>query len=269
MSVLSRIQQRYNTLPAKEQQIARYVLEKSGHIKNISIIELAEQTKTSISTITRFCKRIDCESFVDFKLQLNAAPEYTPPAEYDSIFKEVYSLYHKVIDNTVKNINQDKIKAMVDLLKTAKRIYICGIGSSGLTAVEMAQRLIRMGLNATSINDSHMMIITSSITTEEDFVIGISNSGTTPEVLTTLKNAKRNKSKVAAFTSFEQSEMAKMSDLLFPVYNPLFVSDKYFVNSQFSIMYIIDIISMTLIQSDNYREKMEKTISSITEELRG
>lgn len=189
-----------------------------------------------------------------------------PSLGYDDLFEEVYSFYHKVIDKTVKLIEPAKIREVVQYIQEAKRVYICGVGSSGLTAVEMS-RLIRMGLNVISVNDPHMMIITSSITTKEDFVIGISNSGNTPELVTALKNAKKNKSKVATFTSFENSEMTEISDVTIPVYNTLFVSKRYFANSQFSIMYVMDIISMMLLQNESYRDNMEKTINTVTDEF--
>lgn len=267
MTILNEIQQNYNRLPNKEKQIAKYILEKSDELKNINIKELAEETGTSISTITRFCRHVRCDSFVDLKMRVNTAATMVPSLGYDDLFEEVYSFYHKVIDNTVKLIEPAKIREVVQYIQEAKRVYICGVGSSGLTAVEMSQRLIRMGLNVISVNDPHMMIITSSITTKEDFVIGISNSGNTPELVTALKIAKKNKSKVATFTSFENSEMTEISDVTIPVNNTLFVSKRYFANSQFSIMYVMDIISMMLLQNESYRDNMEKTINTVTDEF--
>lgn len=52
--------------------------------------------------------------------------------------------------------------------------------------------------------------------------------------------------------------MTEISDVTIPVYNTLFVSKRYFANSQFSIMYVMDIISMMLLQNESYRDNMEK-----------
>lgn len=73
MTILNEIQQNYNRLPNKEKQIAKYILEKSDELKNINIKELAEETGTSISTITRFCRHVRCDSFVDLKMRVNTA----------------------------------------------------------------------------------------------------------------------------------------------------------------------------------------------------
>ncbi len=61
--------------------------------------------------------------------------------------------------------------------------------------------------------------------------------------------------------------MTEISDVTIPVYNTLFVSKHYFANSQFSIMYVMDIISMMLLQNESYRDKMEKTINTVTDEF--
>ncbi|MWA50846.1 MurR/RpiR family transcriptional regulator, partial [Listeria monocytogenes] len=98
MTILNEIQQNYNRLPNKEKQIAKYILEKSDELKNINIKELAEETGTSISTITRFCRHVRCDSFVDLKMRVNTAATMVPSLGYDDLFEEVYSFYHKVID---------------------------------------------------------------------------------------------------------------------------------------------------------------------------
>lgn len=267
MNILQKIQQMYNVLPLKERKVAKYILEESNAIQNITITNLAKKTKTSSATITRFGKRLGCDSFVDLKIKINTASRDLPKAGYEDIFEDVYSFYHKVIDNTVEMIDKEEIRKVVQFIRSAGRVYICGLGSSGLTAIEMSQRFIRMGLNATGLNESHMMIITGAITKPSDIVIGISNSGNTLELISTLKKAKENGSKIITFTSFEKNKMVELSDINIPVYNSLFVSNQYFVNSQFSLMYVMDIISMMLLEDTKMHENMEKTIHTVNKEF--
>ncbi len=264
MDIKRDIQRKFHELPEKEQSVAQYILEHGETIKNIHIADLAKATGTSNATITRFCKRIGCESFVDLKIRLHSAREERMENGYGDIFEDVNSFYHKTISQTVKMIDKEKIRALVEALKQADRIFFTGVGSSGLTALEMTQRLIRMGLHVTALTDSHMMIITSAITTPKDLVIGISNSGRTTEVVKTLENAKKNGSKIVAITSFEKSPLATLSDLLIPTYNTHFVSNEQFVNNQFAIMYVMDIVSMLLLENKTMQQKMEKTIHTVS-----
>ena len=128
----------------------------------------------------------------------------------------------------------------------------------------MMQRLLRMGFNVHCITDSHMMIINSSIVKDEDLVIGISISGETNEVVLSLKNSQKNGAKTVSITSFEESSMSKYSDIELIVYNPRFVNKKKFINSQFSAMYLLDLISMALLKDEELSKKMQITIDAIT-----
>ncbi|MPM42431.1 N-acetylmuramic acid 6-phosphate etherase [bioreactor metagenome] len=120
-----------------------------------------------------------------------------------------------------------------------------------------------MGFSVHSISDSHMMIINSSIVSEEDLVIGISISGETQEVVHSLRKSKENGAKTVSITSFEESSISKYSDIKFMVYNPNFIDRSRFINTQFSVMYLLDLISMVLLKDTNLSNKMQITINAI------
>jgi DNA-binding MurR/RpiR family transcriptional regulator len=267
LGILDEIQEQYMSFSLKEKDIAKYILQKGNEIKNINITELAKVTGTSSSSITRFCKKINCDSFVDMKIKISSTQQEIPLKQGEKIFDDVYDFYNKVISNTIKIIEKEKIIKVVNLIKSAQRISIYGVGSSGLTVIEMAQRLLRMGLNVTSITDSHMMLINSSVTSNVDLVIGISTSGNTKDVVNALRISKRNNGTIVSITSFADSEIAKISDTTLFVYNSSFVDNNRFVNSQFAIMYLIDVISMMLLEDETLNRKMNKTIEAILKEM--
>ncbi|MGB3160322.1 MurR/RpiR family transcriptional regulator [Carnobacterium sp.] len=263
MDILEEIQKQFVYFSLKEKKVATYILKKGKEIKNMNITELAKVTETSTSTITRFCKKINCENFVDMKIKISSIYQEENKNHGLNIFDDVYSFYDKVIKNTIKNMNREKIEEVVALIKTAHRIFIYGVGSSGLTAIEMTQRLLRMGLNVSSITDSHMMLINSSVATEKDLVIGISTSGNTQEVVDALRMSKKNHGTIVSITSLSNSAITKTSDISLYVYNSSFVDDQRFVNSQFAIIYLMDVISMMLLADQTLNYKMNKTIEAI------
>ena len=263
MDVLYEIQKRYNNFSAKEKNIADYILRESETINNINIIKLGKLTNTSGATITRFCKKIECDSFMDMKIKLGALKKDDSGLKEEGILNDVYFYYNKVIERTKQSISYEEILEVVKEIKKANKIYIYGVGSSGLTSIEMMQRLLRMGFNVSSISDSHMMIINSSIVSKDDLVIGISISGTTEEVINALKISKSNGAKIVSITSFEESLITKLGDINLIVYNTLFVDNKRFINTQFAIMYIIDLISMILLEEKELGNNMNKTIEAI------
>ncbi|SFD40534.1 MurR/RpiR family transcriptional regulator [Clostridium uliginosum] len=263
MDVLCEIQRIYNSFSDKEKSIADYILQHGDMLKNINITELAKNTGTSGATITRFSKKIGCENFVDMKMKLSSNKVETDIPNEDGIFSYVYQYYNEVIEKTKYLIDKESIFKIVNKIKNAKTIYIYGVGSSGLTGTEMMQRLLRMGFNVHCISDSHMMIINSSIVSEDDLVIGISISGETEEVIQALRISKDNNATVASITSFENSTITKYSDIKFTVYNAKFIDKNRFINSQFSTMYLLDLISMVLLKDSRLSNNMQITINAI------
>ncbi|MGL4970078.1 MAG: SIS domain-containing protein, partial [Cetobacterium sp.] len=148
-------------------------------------------------------------------------------------------------------------------IKTAKKIYIYGAGSSGLSGHEFMQRLLRMGFNVSSITDSHMMIINSAILKEGDLVIGISISGETKEVIDSFRVAQKNGAKTIGVTSLPNSSLASYSDKLILICASNFINKRDFINTQFSTMYLFDLISTILLEDPSLRYKMQLTIEAI------
>ena len=142
MNIICEIQQKYNNFSDKEKAIADYILNQPDMIKNINITELAKIIGTSGATITRFSKKIGCDSFVEMKMKINLSSNDSDPIDSDDIFSSVYSHYNEVIERTNSIIDKSAIFNIVEEIKKANKIYLYGVGSSGLTATEMMQRLI-------------------------------------------------------------------------------------------------------------------------------
>ncbi|MFD3158038.1 MurR/RpiR family transcriptional regulator [Haloimpatiens sp. FM7330] len=263
MNILVEIQKMYSSFSDKEKLIADFILQQKENINNISITELAVKTKTSPATITRFCKKIGCQSFVEMKISINKITTDNDEENEGSVFSDMYHYYNEVIKRTKELIDKRDIYNFINELKKARKIYIYGVGSSGISAWEMMQRLLRMGFNVQSVTDPHMMIITSAIVSDKDLVIGISTSGKTKAVLKSLRLCKKNKSKIVTITGFENTEMTKLSDINFLVYNTFFIDKERFINSQFSIMYLLDLICTVLLQDKNIRSIFKRTVNAI------
>ncbi|MBU5294144.1 MurR/RpiR family transcriptional regulator [Anaerosalibacter bizertensis] len=262
-NILLQIQNKYLSFSEKERMIANYIIKYSNTLRNININDLAKKTDTSNSTITRFCKKIGCESFIEMKMRLCASNSVENKLDTDDIFQKVYSYYNTTISGTNEILDKKVVMRFLEEIKNADRIFIYGLGSSGLTAFEMKYRLQRMGMLVDAITDPHIMVMTSSLLTEDDMVIGISNSGSTVEVIKGLEEAKNNKAFVLAITSFDDSPINKYADLSIITYNTKFVGEKNFINSQLSIIYLIDILSLLLLEDKRLSLHMGNTLKAV------
>ncbi len=257
------IQQQYPSFSKKEQAIANYILQNGMTIKNMNISVLAKNVGVSNGTITHFCKKIGCKNFAELKVQLGGLVAREQVSADNNIAGQVYNFYKTVIDRTNQFLDINELINLADQVRKASRIYIYGVGSSGLTATELMLRLMRMGFNVQSITDSHLMLINSSILTTDDFVIAISNSGETTEVVDAARIAKNNQCKVICFTSFSESSLAQQSDSSITVSNALFIDKERFINSQFSVMYAIDLLCTILLRDSNLKDRMQITVDTI------
>ena len=260
--ILDIIQQNYHSFTPKEQKIATYIMQKK-HLKNMNITKLANILNTSPATITRFCKKIDCANFAEMKINLVDESTRESIVNKDTIFDAIHTYYTTVMDNTNKLVNPQDIEETIEAIIRAKKIYIYGVGSSGLTALEFMQRLIRMGFNVSCFTDTHMMLISQTLLTPDDLVIGISSSGQTVEIVNMLAIAKKVGAKTISITSFIDSQIVQYSDISLIVYSSKFVNNTSFVNSQFAMMFIVDILTMILLDDKDYNTMMQETIQTI------
>lgn len=259
-SVLDRIQVNSPQFSVKEKEIAKYILENKNSILNINIKELAKQTNSSTSTITRFCKRIECGSFIEFKVMLNR--ELEGDQNFEDSFEKVESFYQQVAHSTASLIDKEKMGLVVQFIKQAEKINIFGIGSSGLSALELKYRLIRLGLNVDAVIDPHMMLMSSSLARSGDLIICISNSGTTEEIINAAKIGSQYGCKIISITNFNHTPLTGLSDEVLFTSSTNNIHDQ-FINSQLSILYILDVISMLLLEDKELSSNREKTLEII------
>ena len=50
--------------------VYNYIVKNVGLVLKMNIRELAAQSHVSTATITRFCHKLDCDGFVEFKIEL-------------------------------------------------------------------------------------------------------------------------------------------------------------------------------------------------------
>lgn len=263
MDILIKIQTRYPELTTKEKLVADYIYKNNQQLKNMNISVLAANVGVSDGMITRFCKKIGCKSYADLKVQISGLSA-VQGADENNVHSMIYDYYRVVIDQTNQLVQLDTLSALVQKIQQVNRIYLYGVGSSGLTATEFSIRLTRMGLTSQQVTDGHMMMINSSILNENDLVLAFSISGETADVLSAVALAKKNRCHCVAFTCFPSSSLAALCNSVVGVANPLFLNRERFINSQFSAIYITDLISEMLLKNDTLRTKMNITIDAIT-----
>lgn len=110
-------------------------------------------------------------------------------------------------------IKKSQVERFIDVLVQAyyrsKKVLVMGAGRSGLVGRAFALRLKHLGYDVYVLGDTII-----SPVKEGDLVIAISGSGRTALIVTAVEAAKRVGAVVAAITSYIDSPLAKLADVV-------------------------------------------------------
>ena len=216
------------SLPPAERRAAEWVLEAPAEVVHASIGTAAEHAATSEATVVRFCKKAGFKGYPELRLALAAhlsrvevearsGPDgfdVGPDDPLDAVVAKVASLDAQAVTDTADQLDLDQLRRVVDLVAEARRIEILGIGASGLVALDLEQKLRRIGLAAAAAIDGHAALTVASVAGPEDVVVGISHSGETLDVVDPIRLAGSRGVPTAVITNYPRSTLAQAADLV-------------------------------------------------------
>ncbi len=265
MDIFATLQEERAQLSPSEQRIADILLGDVDFAVGASIIELAERAAVSPPTVTRFCRRLGCQSFSDFKVNLaktsfvgvrylNPEAKSTEPADVaeDVITKAQNALFmmHRALDPTV-------LEKVADRLSRAEMIYAFGSGgNSSMIANELQNRLFRLGSRITASNDHNMQLMLTAAAGNNDVIIGSSFSGRNRELARCFALAHENGIATIALTQSD-SPVAQAAELVIGIDLP--EGDNIFrpTSTRFAYLGVVDVIASLVA----YRNRKLSTVT--------
>lgn len=259
----------YDEMTPVEKNIAEFFLNNTEKC-DLSSKNIAKCLYVSEASLSRFAKKCGYKGYreLSFSYEKDLELEKSDiPVNKDINYltKKVYSYYKNILHDNCDLMDESQIRKIADWLDASRRVFIYGVGSSGLAARELQFRLMRAGLDVDVITDSHMMKMSSVLVDKDCLVIGISLSGKTQEVLESLCAAKKNRARVVFVTSYVEPGVAEFCDEILRV---AYVKNLDFGNKispQISILLIFDIIYAYYMDNDSYTkvQKYKDTLSAL------
>lgn len=158
-----------------EKLIAEYVLKHPEQLYQLSVEELGKETYTSKATVIRLCKKLEVNSYQEFKRQvefeynelsrISSLLKDEPVDEnstYQDIVKVIPTIYDKSIVQTRLDLDQNKMIQVINRLSQAKCISIYGTGISYTIASQAAFKIMTLGKECdahSGINEHHKKIV--------------------------------------------------------------------------------------------------------------
>ena len=150
---------------------------------------------------------------IDFKIQI-AKDASSKDGQSTSLSLTQEDEFLNVIRNTASLINASKIKEAVDMIESSEQLFIFGIAASGISARVAEDCFQRMGISASAVSEDHFQIFKAARMTEKDMVIALSLSGNTKDIYESCILAKKNKAKLVTITSYPNSHIARIADVV-------------------------------------------------------
>ncbi|MBY2993311.1 MurR/RpiR family transcriptional regulator [Rhizobium leguminosarum] len=225
MDIFSTLQEDKGRLSPSESRIAEIIVNDFEFAVNASIIELAERAKVSPPTVTRFCRRLGCESFSDFKVQLartaHIGVRYLKPESKSTdpadVAQDIITKAQNALFLLHRSLDLAAIEAAVSHIAKADMIYAFGSGgNSSMIADELQNRLFRLGLRITASSDHSMQLMMAAAARPGDVLIGSSFSGRNMELVRAFELARQTKVKTIALTQMD-SPVAKAAEIVVPI----------------------------------------------------
>ncbi|CUO41768.1 RpiR family transcriptional regulator [Clostridium disporicum] len=266
MSCIFKIKEGFNSFTNTEKKLANYILKNKEEVVNLSAQELSDKADISPAAVVRFSKTLGYKGFTALKVDLakdrderenDTSVIISEDDSINDIIRKVKVSNTSSIDETIGLLNVDTINNIVEAMVNAKRIYLFGIGASGIVAMDLQQKLLRINKNSLYQMDPHTQISSSVHITNEDVAIGISYSGETKEVNTPLKIAKENGAKTIAITRYNKNSLSKIAD--YSVYLPNDEKDLRVgaITSRIDALTIVDILYLGVAKNDFERTKRD------------
>ena len=223
-----------------ELSLYSYIIKNSEKVIYMRIRELANEAHVSTTTILRFCKKLNCDGFSEFKVKLKL---YIENGESNQLTDNTAML----IDFLRKSETEDfknKIKQICEVINTVDNVVFVGIGFSGVLGKYAARYISAVGKFAMYLDDPFYP--TSCKHYENSVAIVFSVSGETPTVIDHVNRLKKEKSKIISITNNENCTLAKISDINISYYVQQDKAQGHDITTQVPVLYIIETIGKKL-----------------------
>ncbi len=217
---LLQMQLLYDDMGKSEKKVADWLLSHPGEVLPYSITELASLSDSSEATIVRFSKRLGYSGYQELKLSLAQEKEHRVISPNISSSDSCFEILEKVcndaylsLERTKRLLVADSMTAAADVIASARKCVLIGLGSSASVASDAANKLLRAGCNTYAYGDTHMQTIAISQLGEGDVVIGISQSGSSKDIVDGLRLAKSRGVTTISVTGTERSPILRQSDI--------------------------------------------------------
>jgi DNA-binding MurR/RpiR family transcriptional regulator len=266
--ILSVLQEVEPDLSKSERILAALMRNQADFIMNAGITDVADRAGVSPPTVTRFCRRLGCESFSAFKVQVAqvafAGRRYlttnTASVAPSDVADSLLGQFQDAAAKTRKSLDIEATMKAAETISDAGLVAAFGAGgTSSMIADEIQNRFFRLGLPTVSITDHAMQLMQAATLRSNDVVVASSVSGRNTQMVRALEAAKTYGATVIALTR-PGRPVAEMADITIAI--DLEEGDNILrpSTSRYAYLFVIDLLAtfVAMKRGDEARETLRR-----------
>ncbi len=224
-----------------EMMVYNYVIKNRDKVMYMTIRELADAAGVSTTTILRFCRKLNCDGYSEFRVRFKLYLEQNEPQQANFGASEIISFF--------KSVNNEEFDALldkaVDIILSSERIIFVGAGTSGSLAKYGARFFSNIGKFSNHIDDPYFPVTNDMA--KNALAIVLSVSGETEEILRFASQFSLHHCQVLSVTSHEHSRLAKLADFNLSWHVPQTrIGGVYDITTQIPVIYILESLGRKL-----------------------
>ena len=264
-SVVPMIESNYDNFTMVEKTIADFFIQNRRKM-DFSAKSISEKLYVSEASLSRFAKKCGYRGYREFVYQY----EETFVEKQESMTgntRMVLNAYQELLNKTYSLVDVAQIARIGRYLNQSGRVFVCGRGSSGLTAEEMELRFMRIGVDIDSIKDTDLMRMQAVFQDSNSLVFGISISGEKEDVLYLLREAHRRGAKTVILTAKNRGIFEEFCDEIVLLPSLRHLNHGNVISPQFPILVMLDIIYSYYVEQDKFAKELlhDNTLRALEE----
>jgi DNA-binding MurR/RpiR family transcriptional regulator len=220
---------------AAEKRVVELLLSIAEYdVAGLSSAEIVSRSDTSRSTVDRLCKRLGYSGLQELRRALmhetrsmqasvsSGGVRSEPIVPSDTFSEIAYKVFHSASVRALRFADlltqSTDLERMVNAIRDARSVQVFGVGASAVVALDLHQRLLRLGIRINFSEDHHNQLAAASVMEPGDLAVAISYSGRTRLTVRAAERAKETGATVAAVIGVAGSPLQDIADI--PVLTP-------------------------------------------------
>ncbi|WP_203662368.1 MurR/RpiR family transcriptional regulator [Actinocatenispora rupis] len=211
-------------LPGALRRVADEVLADPPGVVRGTIVELADRSGTSASTVTRLAQYLGFAGYPALRVAVAASAsvggawderirrEFTADTELAEVARGLAAAQARAVRETLAALDLSALDAAAAAVAGARRVDVFGVSGSAIMAAELRMRLHGIGVPAWVSADVHEGLTAAALQTTGDVTVGISHRGGTRETLDVLRRAHERGATTVAVTGFPDAPIGRLAD---------------------------------------------------------